>query len=177
VGVAPLTVLFSLPGASPAITIELDFDGNGSIDFRGARLEGQAFTYTQPGLYLPMLTITDATGNHISASAVVQVYDRASVDTLLQAKWRGMRDALRRGDIQDALRFIATDSRDEFWADFTTLSPFLPTFASALEDIRFVAVRDEHIEYELVSVENGVSFSYYVEFIRDADGVWRLAFF
>lgn len=175
-GVAPLAVSFSLFGAPPGV-IALDFDGNGTVDFTGPALESQTFTYTQPGLYLPTVIVTDTQGSQFVVRGVVQVYDQTSLDVSLQAKWSAMRDALGRGDIEGALQFIASDSRGEFRGDFTALTTFLPTFAAALEDIRLVAVRDTHIEYELLSAENSMSFSYYVEFIRDADGTWRIAFF
>lgn len=175
-GVAPLAVSFSLFGAPPG-TIALDFDGNGIVDFTGPALEGQTFTYTQPGLYLPTVVVTDTQGSQFVVRGVVQVYDQTSLDVSLQAKWSAMRDALRRGDIEGALQFIASDSRGEFRGDFAALTTFLPTFSAVLEDIRLVAVHDTHIEYELLSAENGMSFSYYVEFIRDADGTWRIAFF
>jgi PKD repeat protein/sugar lactone lactonase YvrE len=176
-GVAPLTVSFSLASSSAPATIAMDFDGNGTVDFTRPKLDGQTFTYTQPGLYFPIVTITDAQGNRFMATTLVQVYDQLALDVSLQAKWITMRDSLSRGDIEGTLQFIAMDSRDEFRADFTALTAFLPTFASALENIRLVSVRNARIEYELLSVENGATFSYYVEFIRDTDGIWRIAFF
>ncbi len=175
-GVTPLTVRFSLVGA-PTASIALDFDGNGTVDFTGPRLNGQTFTYTQPGLYFPTATLTDARGNQFTVTALVQVYDRLALDASLQAKWAAMRDALRRGDIEGALQQIAADWRDEFRADFAAVASFLPGFASVLEDSRLVAVKETHIEYELLSAENGLTFSYYVEFLRDTDGIWRIAFF
>jgi hypothetical protein len=168
---------FSLLGRSVPTTIDLDLVGDGTVDFSGPILEGQTFTYPESGLFFPTVMLTDTDGNQHTASAVVQVYDQAALDALLQAKWTGMRDALRQADIVGALQFVAEDSRDEFRADFTALAPFLPRVASGLEDIRLVAVRENNIEYELISVENDVTFSYYVEFIRDTDGIWRLAFF
>ncbi len=174
-GVAPVTVAFFLFGA-PEGTVALDFDGNGTVDFAGPSLDGQTFTYIQPGLYLPRVAVTDTQGNQFVVTSVVQVYDQVSLDVSLQGKWTAMREALRRTDIEGALQLIAADSREEFRTDFVALASFLPTFATTLEDIRLVAVRETHIEYELLSMENTATVSYYVEFIRDADGIWRIAF-
>lgn len=88
-----------------------------------------------------------------------------------------MRDALRRGDVEGAVQFIAVRSRDEFRSDFSSVAPFLPTLAGTLPDIRLVAMRGNLLEYELLDVEDGTTWSYYVEVVRDEDGVWRIAFF
>jgi PKD repeat protein len=176
-GVAPLRVSLSLVGGPAPTAVELDREGDGVIDFAGINLNGQSFTYAQPGLYTPSVSVSDADGNRFTARTVVQVYNRSDLDIVLQGKWTGMRDALRQGRIEGALEFIAQDARENFRADFTALAPLLPTIGQELEDIRFVAIRGDRAQYELLSTENGVTFSYYVEFIRDAGGIWRIAFF
>jgi len=176
-GVAPLRVSFSLVGGPVPTAVELDREGDGLIEFTGTSLEGQSFTYAQAGVYTPSATITDSDGNRFTAGTVVQVYDRAGLDNVLQSKWTGMRGALREGRIEEALEFIAQDFREEFRLDFTALAPFLPTLGQELEGIRFVAIRGHRAQYELLSTEDGVTFSYNVEFIRDVDGIWRIAFF
>ena len=70
----------------------------GSVMTVKFRLEGQEFAYDTPGLYFPTLTVTDPSGAVHTATALVEVVNRAALDTLLQAKWLSMRDALRRGD-------------------------------------------------------------------------------
>jgi sugar lactone lactonase YvrE len=102
-GVAPFTAAFALLGVPALATIEADFDGNGTIEFTGPRLDGQAFTYAQPGLYVALVNVTDAQGQRTTVPSIVQVFDRAGLDALLQSKWTALRDALRRGDIAQAL--------------------------------------------------------------------------
>jgi len=176
-GVAPATVRFSILSDVVATRVDLDADGDGVDDFTGARLERQPFTFSRPGLYTPQVTVTDKHGAQFTAATVVVAYDQMSFDVQLRAKWSGMRDALRRADIEGALQFVAIDSKQAFRTDFTIMAAFLPTLAAGLEDIRFVAVRGNFAECELLTVENGRTLSYYVEFIRDVDGIWRLAFF
>jgi len=175
-GVAPLTVAFSLLGAPAAFTIELDFEGNGTVNFTGPSVEGQTFTYAAPGLYLPTVIITDPQGNHITASAVVQVYDPIALDALLQSKWQGIKAALQLGDIPAALQFIASQSRSIYQELFAELDPVVSIVGANLGDVRIVEIREDLAEGELLVLEDGRSISYYVEFIRDTDGLWRLNF-
>ena len=176
-GVSPLRVAFSVLGGPVPTAVNLDLDGNGTVDFTGSSLEAQTFTYTQAGLFFPAVTITDTQGNQLAAKAVVQVHDQGALDTLLQSKWTGMKAALQRGDAPAALQFITSESRGVYQEMFSELSVVLPTVGADLADIRFVEIRGDLAEYELLVTEDGQNLSYYVEFIRDIDGIWRVNFF
>ena len=173
-GIAPLQVTFSVSASRPVTQVALDFDGNGSVDFRGPRLDGQSFTYSQPGLYVATAAVTDSQGTRTNAAAIIQVFDRAQLDTLLQGKWNALRDALRAGDVEAAVQTIASGIQEEFRTDLTTLSPYLPRIGRDLEGIRLVQIATGRAEYELLSQEGNSTFSYRVEFVADTDGIWRI---
>ena len=176
-GVAPLTVGFTLLGASASATLQADFDGNGAADFAGPRLDGQVFTYTQPGLYTPLVTVIDAQGHRATVPAVIQVFDRAILDGLLQSKWMALRDALRRGDVGQALTQISARARSRYQQAFTTLTPDLPAVDSILTDLRFIRVRGPEAIFEMSRIDAGIRKSFEVRFHVDADGFWRVRSF
>jgi hypothetical protein len=176
-GVPPLRVGFSVAAPLPIAQVALDFDGNGSVDFQGASLDGQIFTYTQPGLYLAKAVVVDTQGNQVSASTMVQVLDQAAFDALLRGKWTAMKDALRAGDIQRALESIAFNSRDTYRDLFVSLQAQLVQIDTILTGIQAVSFDDGRAEYQMLRVEDTTSVSYMVTFMQDEDGVWRLEFF
>ena len=176
-GAAPMTVAFSLAGTITPVTIELDFDGDGITDFTGSTLDGQAFTYAQPGLYFPKATITDARGQRFTLSSVVQVYDLATLDVVLLGKWTAMKEALRRGDINAAVESIVLAARDDYRELFTGLIVPLSQIDLVLGSISAVSFDEDWAEYQMIRVDNGVRLSYFVLFAKDADGIWRLRFF
>lgn len=176
-GVAPLIVSFSSLGGATISSIELDFDGNDTVDFTGASLEGQTFTYTQPGIYVPTVVVTDTQRNLQTANAVVQVFDRTALDVMLQAKWNGMKDALRGGNINRALDPITLIARDDYQYLFTALTPQLENIDDILKNITLVSMDDGRAEYEMIRVDDGIPLSYLVLFVLDGDGIWRLKFF
>ena len=92
----------------------LDIDGDGHVDFDGPALEGRTFTYSAPGLYFPVVKVTDAQGAISTARAVVQVMDQAGLDAVLQPKWAALRDALSRADVPAAVGMFASASRDAY---------------------------------------------------------------
>jgi hypothetical protein len=178
-GGTPLLASFSVVGGAPPARVELDIDGDGHVDFDGPTLEGQTFTYAAPGLYFPSVKVTDAQGAVSTARAVVQVLDPAGVDALLQPKWSALRDALGRSDVAGAVALFAGASRDAYQDQLTALAGAgaLAQIAADLGPIRPVRVHERAAEYELRAVQQGTSYSFYVLFVVDTDGVWRLRVF
>jgi hypothetical protein len=178
-GSAPLTVSFSLSGGPVPAQVELDLDGDGQADFTGPALDGQVFTYGAPGLYLPSVRTIDAQGNSLVTSTIVQVVDRTSLDALLQAKWTSLRAALSAGDVGAAVALFASASRDAYQDQLTALAAAgaLGQVAADLSPISMVQVLDRAAEYDLRVVQGGTLSSFYVLFVVDTDGVWRLRAF
>ncbi len=176
-GVAPLRVEFSLLGGVVPTRVDLDANGNGTIDFTGPTLEGRTFTYTQRGLYFPTVTITDARGNRLTVSAIVQVLERSALDTMLQAKWTGMKDALRRGDIPSALSNIAIRSRAKYEEAFQIIRARLPNIDAILPGVTVVEIGDRSAIYEATRTDAGLVKSFEVRFALDGDGIWRVEAF
>lgn len=175
VGQAPLIVTFALfPTPASDGVIELDLDGNGTVDFTGATLDGQQFTYAAPGSYLPAVTVVDAQGGRTTVRALVQVLDGAALDTLLRAKWQTLKDALRAGDIARAVTQIVLRAQDGYAAAFQTIAPRLPGIDSILTDITPVEVRNRAAIYRMLRLDGGVMKSFEVRFVIDGDGLWRI---
>jgi sugar lactone lactonase YvrE len=176
-GVAPVAVSFALIGTASPSAVEVDFDGDGTVDFTGQRLDGHVFTYARPGLYVPRATVVDAQGQRTIVPTVVQTFDRAALEALLQAKWSAMKAALRRGDVPQALSHVATRARTRYQETFTVLAPDLPLIDSILTDLAFVRVRGQEAIFEMRRTDAGVAKSFEVRFQIDTDGLWRLRIF
>jgi parallel beta-helix repeat protein len=178
-GGVPLTTSFSLQGGPAPARIELDLDGDGQAEFDGATLAGQTFTYPAPGLFFPRVRVVDAQGGAFAATALVQVLDPAALETLLQARWSALRDALSRSDVPGAVALFAGASRDAYNDQLTALAGAgaLPQVATDLGANTPVRVLDRAAEYELRAVQRGTLYSFHVLFVIDTDGIWRLRVF
>jgi hypothetical protein len=178
-GIAPLQVTFSVSAPQPVTQIALDVDGNGSVDFQGPTLDGQRFTYAQPGLYVATAVVTDSQGTQTNTAAIIQVLDRAQLDALLQGRWNALRDALSRADVPGAVSLFAQASRDAYQDQLGALVGVgaLGQVASDLGSIRLVRARTNAAEYEVRAIRNAVEYSFHVLFVVDGDGVWRLRAF
>jgi hypothetical protein len=176
-GAPPLTVSFSVATPAVPVRVEADFDGNGTIDFTGPTLDGETFTYAQPGVYVAAVTLVDTAGVTRTARTVVEVRDRAVLDALLQAKWTAFKDALRGGDVEAALAVVAVGQRAGYREMLNALTVPYADIDVALRDISLVTAIDDSVEYSMLRLDAGVPVSYIVVFARDEDGVWRLEFF
>jgi hypothetical protein len=174
-GPPPLGVGFVMATELPVSQVVLDLGDGRSVT--NPVLDSELFEYAQPGRYTPRLTVTDPSGATSTATAVVEVVDRAAFDAVLQVQWSGLKDALRQGDLSGALGAIATGARDLYRELLGALTVPLSQIDQVLTDIALVDFDEIQAEYEMLRVDNGVTMSYLVLFTRDADGVWRLRFF
>ena len=162
---------------NPVSQIELDGNGDGTIDFTASTLQGQTVTFAEPGLYFPSVRVTEQGGTARNATSLVQVLDDSQLDTLLQNKWSSMKDALRPGDISLALTHIVSRRRATYQAMFNALTVPLVNIDQVLPYITAVEQRGIEVEYEMSVNEGGFQLSYMVLFAIDQDGVWRIKFF
>jgi len=99
------------------------------------------------------------------------------LDQVLIAKWTALKDALRAGDVPRAVEHIAVSARDDYRAMLTGLGQQLTQIDLILTDISAVSFDANRAEYQMIRVDGGTRLSYFVLFVRDLDGLWRLKFF
>jgi hypothetical protein len=166
---------FSLSSLVPALTLTLDFDGDGSIDSTGQSLDGQTFTYAQPGIYTATAHVTDDLGRAHTAVTVVPVMDPAALDARLQALWHGLKDALRAGELARASTFIHSETRSAYADQFNRFSPTtLASIDTHMTTIQAVEIGAGGAQYEMLRDRDGQPLSFAVWFQLDQDGLWRL---
>jgi hypothetical protein len=178
VGFAPLTVAFGGELATdPEIDLlEWDVDGDGRAEFRLPDFltpsRQVTYTYAIEGLYVARILAHHApTGRTLSARAPINVIPRPN----LGAIWNGFRAALARGDVEGALRSIALDERDRYRRALTGLGTDLGALAAELQGLTPAVVQPGYATGTTIRVRDGVTEGVVVHFLRDADGVWRIA--
>jgi hypothetical protein len=178
VGFAPLAVTFGGAFArDPDVDLlEWDADGDGAADFDLADFATAphqvVHTYATEGLYVARLVVRDAaSGRTLTARVPINVIPRPDVAAL----WNGFRAALARGDVDGALRMIALDERERYRRVLEDLGADLADFATELNDLTPAVVQPGYATGATVRVRDGAPEAFLVHFVRDADGVWRIA--
>jgi YVTN family beta-propeller protein len=178
-GIVPLTITFTATTSFTPVSYQIDFNGDGIADYTGATFNNITYTYTTEDIYYPTITITDNQGNTYSDTIAITVLNKIEMDTLLKVKWEGMKAALKNGNIEDALKYFAYNSRDAYKQQFNALAAayVLPIIVNDLGNITFIKVMKDAAEYDLRAIRNGKTYSFYVLFIKDTDGIWRIRSF
>jgi hypothetical protein len=118
-------------------------------------------------------TVTSEPEKFKMGSAEFVVLERQLVDI-----WNRMRHELKAKKIEAALAYFTESSRDSFRSQFTALRHQLPKIAGEMGETRLVKVSDDvFAECDLRREENGTTYSYMLQFVRDYDGVWRIRTF
>jgi GTP-sensing pleiotropic transcriptional regulator CodY len=99
------------------------------------------------------------------------------MDTLLKAKWEDFGAALINSDIEDALELFEVNSREFYRKQFTAFYPILNIIGNELGNLQLVAIKDNRAEYEIIVTREDVTYSFYLLFVKDIDGIWRIRVF
>jgi hypothetical protein len=124
-----------------------------------------------------MVTVTDSQGNIYSETTLVNVLSREEIDALLRAKWEGMKGALSQANIEGAISYFDDFSKAGYKEHFTVLSPILSQIVQELNDIQLIGMMKNAIEYDIRTIRNGKEYSFYLLFVRDNDGLWKIRSF
>jgi len=132
---------------------------------------------TTAGIYTFMVNAKDPQNNTFTDTVTVTVLTKAELDALLRTKWEGMRGALASNDVNKAMSYFDALTRDAYQRIFTALSPYLPQIAQELADIQFIQMMGTSAEYDIRTVRGGTEYSFYLLFVRDKNGLWKISRF
>jgi hypothetical protein len=176
-GVAPLAAVFKyyVSNSSQIQNVSMDFNGDGAIDFSTSNpKDAIQYIYNSPGIYLARLTITNTLGQSFSATYVVQVLAPATMDTKYNAIFSQMNTALLNSDVEKALQYMSKTSRDRYRPVFQKLLPRFPDIIGSYSPLQRSSVAATYGEYAVNRTINGVNRIFFIYFIQDEDGVWRI---
>lgn len=176
-GIAPLKTTFAVQNntASPISKIQIDFDGNGSIDYTGTDPNAPvAFTYAAPGVYQARITVTDSQSNVFTQDVLVSVQDGAQMDQMFTALLGGMNTALISGDVTKAGSYLNTAAKQKYLPVFQTLLPQMPQIIASYSPLHRISISGEIGEYAINRTIGGRDKIFLIYFLQDSDGVWRL---
>jgi len=175
-GIAPLTAYFSVSTdiPNPVVSYQIDYEGDGTIDYTGTTFEDINHTYMSEGIYFPTLTTTDNQGNTFSDTIAVTVLSKTEIDTMLKGKWERMMESLIKKDIEEAVSYFLNTAQERYRYLFTNLFNLLPDIASNMQTIELISVEEGVAEYRMKRTEDVGEVTYYLYFVLDGNGLWKI---
>lgn len=176
-GVAPLKTRFTVGNQTGLniASIRIDFDGNGTFDFTSTDPNAPIeFFYLTPGTYTAHAEVTDSQNKTYTQDFAIVVHDAASMDQMFTTIWNGMNDALKVGDIDKASSYLTYGAQKKYKPVFTALKPHFTEIVASYSPLTRLAVVGDVAEYVVQRPFNAGQRVYLINFLKDANGVWRL---
>ena len=176
-GISPLETTLRIDGSFSFTESSLSYTGPGEVEFLESTSEEYRVRMTTEGIYYFTVEVTDSQSIAYTDTVSLVVINQEELDTLLRAKWDGMKAALSNGDIGEATNYIAEGVREMYDSNFNLMSSHLANISASLQDIESVRIKDGVAEYVMWAEQEGQTYSFYILFVKDSDGIWRIQFF
>lgn len=172
-GFAPLPVTFTIRNFATE-DLSFTFDGFGPFDLPGSATLALTLTYPA-GVFAPEIVVTHASGASFRSSYFVEAIDPAALDQQLRATWSALGEALVAGDKGRAMGFLSDAARDKYGLVFDRLLPGMPAIVASFSPLqRGTTSTPRLMEYAVNRTIGGVNRIFFVNFLRDRDGAWRV---
>jgi hypothetical protein len=109
---------------------------------------------------------------------MVDVLDRYELDILLKEKWDGMKNALSGQDIEGGLNYFLDRSKPRYQEGFNIIKDKLPQIINDMQDIELIYAKEGIAKYRInrdhVIGGTPATITYYVYFMVDQNGIWKI---
>ncbi len=148
-----------------ATSASVDY-GIGVVDLSGS----QAVTPTSETTY----TLT-AIGPGGTATASVTI---KMLDSLLRGVWNGMKTAMASQNIEQAVGCFLSDTQKDYRDIFNALTDTLPQIVQGMQEIEPVYYEENGAQYRIKRHEviqgSEYDMTYYIYFMKDENGIWKI---
>lgn len=174
-GAAPLAATFSYAFLGTPQTIAIDYNGDGVDDFTTSNASAPlTYSYSVPGIYKPRLTITDTVGTTYIADTVIDVKTATADAAPFQQSYARMHMALLCGDLDGALAHFTDGAKERYRPVFQALAPYMTEILNSWSPLQESEITAQYAEFAVNRLINGVNRIFFIYFLKDQDGVWRL---
>ena len=177
-GISPFETTLTLNGTFHIKDPSLTYTGPGQAEITEEPDREYKVRITAEGIYHFTAQVKDTEDRIYTDTIVTEVLNKIGTDALLIAKWHSMREALMQNDMDKAVSYFANSVRDAVREVFVALSEEMRhQMAQDMADIQFIEMTGNSAEYDLRKVMDGRTYSYYLLFIKDTDGLWKIRSF
>ncbi|MBI4681371.1 MAG: adhesin, partial [Nitrospirae bacterium] len=176
-GISPLEVTLKIDGSFSSDTSNMNVSNSSGVEWLSTSVDEYKVRLTAEGIYYFTASVTGEDSNTYQDTVAVVVLNKNQLDNLLKAKWNAMKTALVNKDVNGALAYFAGSYKEMYQYNFELMKDVLSEIVQGMTDISMKGTEDEIAEYEMRTIVDGIERSYYIEFIRGLDGIWRINFF
>jgi hypothetical protein len=154
--------------------VQVDADGNGSIDIVANPGDPIELTHTGVGLRQARVFVFDNALQAHEQRVSFVLLDLATVDRNIQAVWGAMNEALASGDTAAALGYLSEGARERYEPVFTALLPKMPEIVASYSAPKRSLVMGTYAEFGVNRVVEGVDRVFLVGLVTNELGQWQV---
>lgn len=173
-GVAPLEATLRIEGTFSIGASSLSATGPVQPEILSSSADQYKVKMAAEGTYYFTANVTGPDESLYQDTIVISVLNKTTLDNILRSKWTAMTDSLLAGDTATALTYISAGAQTTYQQMFTALGDQLTSITATQRELNFISIRDGQAKYELVTIENGKTYSYEVIFATDSSGLWKI---
>ena len=177
-GLSPLEVTLTIDSSLDLKNAQLTYAGPGQVEYPFTSPGEYNLRMTTEGVYYFNEKVSDPNGKTYDDTVAVTVPSRTEIDNLLRAKWERMKAGLSNKDIDNGLDSFLESSREDYQEIFNLIIDSLPQIVSDMQDIQMIYLRNNVAKYRINRLQdiNGSpqTITYYIYFVRDQDGLWKI---
>lgn len=177
-GIAPLEVMLRIDGSFSITESSLNITGPVQPEIISSTPEEYTVKITVEGIYYFTATATGPDGLTYQDTIGIVVLNRTQIDNLLKGKWEGMKGKLMDQDVEGGLIYFHESSKESYRQAFNALIDELPQIISDMQAIELIYQADDITKYRINRVHNidGIikTITYYIYYVRDANGFWKI---
>jgi len=156
--------------------IDVDFDSDGTIDFSSYDPDVNIeYPFTEPGIYPVTIIVIYTDGTNYTETRHVVIHDVLDREHFFQANWNAMNRHLLNGDVEAAVTHITAKSKPKYGAVFEALLPHMEEIVTSYSILQRLTITDSMAEFAVNRYIDNTNRIFLIYFLRDVDGIWRLA--
>jgi len=182
--ITPLDFTLKLARTYDNGTYSFSYDGPGAVENLGDNSTSLQFMrrITDPGLYYITAedneTVDNVTKVLHSDTIAIMAETRDALDTKLRGKWGGMQSDIVNQNYSKAIKIISEASKELYRDMYSELAAELPGVVTSMSPPELVFTRGGYAKYRSTRTQNingkSVTITYYIYFVQDSDGLWRI---
>ncbi len=130
--------------------------------------------YWSTGAFPMVVEVRDTAGGVHEYAFTVMVTDIGGIEEMLRGIWAEFVAAMAAGDDAKAALFFNAVSRERYGPALAALRTRLPAIAQSITGMETFDITDRMGEFAVTRLQSGTDFVYFIYFLKDVDGVWRL---
>jgi hypothetical protein len=177
-GISTLEAILKIDGTFGITSSTITATGPAQPEILESTADEYRIKMTTEGIYYITANATGPDNIMYQDTIGIVVLNRTQLDNLLKGKWEGMRTALTARNVDAAANYFAQETKPLYAELFNAMRDSLPQIAQEMQGIQLLSVKGNTAKYFLTRSESyggkTVNMTYYIYFVIDGDGSWRI---